>query len=117
MVRSFPWWQGRARSRGRWPGIEFDNVGFTYPGGAEPAVAALNLHIRNGELVALVGENGAGKSTIVKLLLRHYDPDQNPVRVGGVAGGKVAELGTHEELLQANVRHPQLFELQAPGYR
>jgi len=66
------------------PGIEFDNVTFTYPGGTEPAVAGLNLHIRGGELIALVGENGAGKSTLIKLLLRFYDPDHGSVRVGGV---------------------------------
>jgi ATP-binding cassette subfamily B protein len=64
-------------------GIEFDDVTFTYPGGAEPAVENLNLHIRGGELIALVGENGAGKSTLVKLLLRFYDPSSGAVRVGG----------------------------------
>jgi ATP-binding cassette subfamily B protein len=65
-------------------GIEFDNVKFTYPGGTEPAVEGFNLNIRPGELVALVGENGAGKSTIVKLLLRFYDVQDGAVRVGGV---------------------------------
>jgi ATP-binding cassette, subfamily B, bacterial len=65
-------------------GIQFDNVTFTYPGGAEPAVAGLNLRMRSGELIALVGENGAGKSTLVRLLLRFYDPDQGSVRVGGI---------------------------------
>ncbi|MEO8450773.1 MAG: ABC transporter ATP-binding protein [Gemmatimonadota bacterium] len=65
-------------------GIDFDDVGFTYPGGTEPAVAGLSLRIRKGELIALVGENGAGKSTLVKLLLRFYDADKGSVRVGGV---------------------------------
>jgi ATP-binding cassette subfamily B protein len=65
-------------------GIEFDNVSFAYPGGHEPAVEGLNLHIRPGELIALVGENGVGKSTLIKLLLRFYDPDKGSVRVGGV---------------------------------
>ena len=65
-------------------GVEFDNVTFTYPGGTEPAVEGLTLHIRNGELIVLVGENGAGKSTLVKLLLRFYDADQGSVRLGGV---------------------------------
>ncbi|HUQ89190.1 MAG TPA: ABC transporter ATP-binding protein [Vicinamibacterales bacterium] len=64
-------------------GIEFENVGFTYPGGTEPAVKNLDLHIRGGELIALVGENGAGKSTLVKLLLRFYDPSEGAVRIGG----------------------------------
>lgn len=65
-------------------GIQFENVSFTYPGGTEPAVKDLNLHIRDGELIALVGENGAGKSTLVKMLLRFYDPENGRVRVGGV---------------------------------
>ena len=65
-------------------GIEFDDVAFSYPGGTEPAIEGLTLHIRNGELIALVGENGAGKSTLVKLLMRFYDTDKGSVRVGGV---------------------------------
>lgn len=65
-------------------GIQFDNVAFTYPGGTEPAVKDLSLHIRDGELMALVGENGAGKSTLIKMLLRFYDPEHGSVRVGGV---------------------------------
>jgi ATP-binding cassette subfamily B protein len=65
-------------------GIEFDNVGFTYPGGTEPALTGLNLQIRKGELMALVGENGAGKSTLIKLLLRFYDVQQGSVKVGGI---------------------------------
>jgi ATP-binding cassette, subfamily B, bacterial len=65
-------------------GIEFDNVGFTYPGGTEPAVQNLNLRINKGELIALVGENGAGKSTLIKLLLRFYDVQQGSVKIGGI---------------------------------
>jgi len=65
-------------------GIEFDNVGFTYPGGTEPALTGLNLQIRKGELMALVGENGAGKSTLIKLLLRFYDVQEGSVKVGGI---------------------------------
>jgi ATP-binding cassette, subfamily B, bacterial len=65
-------------------GVEFDDVSFTYPGGTDPALSRLNLHIRNGELIALVGENGAGKSTLIKLLLRFYDADSGSVRVGGI---------------------------------
>lgn len=64
--------------------IEFKDVGFTYPGGTEKAVAGLNLHIHSGELVALVGENGAGKSTLVKLLLRFYDASEGAILVDGI---------------------------------
>jgi ATP-binding cassette subfamily B protein len=65
-------------------GITFDHVSFTYPGGTEQAVVGLDLEVRPGELIALVGENGAGKSTVVKLLLRFYDVDAGAVRVGGI---------------------------------
>ncbi len=64
--------------------IEFDNVSFSYPGAKEPALSGLNLSIKKGELIALVGENGAGKSTFVKLLLRFYDVDDGSVHVGDV---------------------------------
>jgi len=65
-------------------GIEFKDVGFSYPGGTEPALKGLNLSIKRGELMALVGENGAGKSTLVKLLLRFYDAQEGSVMVGGI---------------------------------
>jgi ATP-binding cassette subfamily B protein len=74
----------RALPPGPIGGITFDNVSFTYPGGTEPAVTGLDLEIRPGELIALVGENGAGKSTVVKLLMRFYDVDAGAVRVGGI---------------------------------
>src|SRR3954471_2648945 len=64
--------------------VVFDKVTFRYPGGVEPALEGLTLHIHTGELIALVGENGARKSTLVKLLLRFYDADSGSVRVGGV---------------------------------
>jgi ATP-binding cassette subfamily B protein len=73
--------------------IEFDHVGFAYPGGSESAVKDLTLHIRKGELIALVGENGAGKTTLIKLLLRFYDAQDGTVRVGGV---DVRELDPEE---------------------
>jgi len=65
-------------------GIEMLGVRFTYPGGAHEALRGIDFDVRPGELVAIVGENGAGKSTIVNLLLRFYDPDSGTVRVGGV---------------------------------
>ena len=65
-------------------GIVFDNVSFKYPGSPEYAVQNFNLAINSGELIALVGENGAGKSTIVRLLLRFYDVDAGSISIGGV---------------------------------
>ena len=53
--------------------ICFENVGFSY-GGDRTVIEGLNLHIRPGEKIGLVGRSGAGKSTIVNLLLRFHDP-------------------------------------------
>ncbi|NOT76218.1 MAG: ABC transporter ATP-binding protein [Cyclobacteriaceae bacterium] len=65
-------------------GVEFKNVSFAYPSGQGSAVKDFNLKINNGELIALVGENGVGKSTIIKLLLRFYDTDKGSIKVGGI---------------------------------
>jgi ATP-binding cassette subfamily B protein len=65
-------------------GIRFEGVRFQYPGGTEEALSGLDLHVRPGELVALVGDNGAGKTSLVKLLLRFYDPSAGRVLLGGV---------------------------------
>ncbi|KON64641.1 putative multidrug export ATP-binding/permease protein [Komagataeibacter europaeus] len=65
-------------------GIRFENVGFRYPGTDRWAIRHLDLNIGAGETVALVGENGAGKTTIVKLLTRLYDPDEGQITVDGV---------------------------------
>lgn len=64
-------------------GVEFHDVGFRYPNSDRWVVRGLNLHIGAGERVALVGENGAGKTTIVKLLTRLYDPEEGRVLLDG----------------------------------
>ena len=56
------------------PTIELQNVSFSYPGLRDPVLNDVSFVINPGEVVALVGSNGAGKSTIVKLLCRLYDP-------------------------------------------
>jgi ATP-binding cassette, subfamily B, bacterial len=74
----------RARQLERAHGVvEVDEVSFTYPGAASPALEAVSLRAAPGETIALVGASGAGKSTIAKLLLRFYDPDQGAVRLDG----------------------------------
>ena len=64
-------------------GIVFENVGFRYPDSSRWAVRYLSLTLRVGEVVALVGENGAGKTTIVKLLARLYDPTEGRILLDG----------------------------------
>jgi ATP-binding cassette subfamily B protein len=65
-------------------GFEFRNVSFRYPGSSRLVLNSLNFHLRPGERVALIGENGEGKTTIVKLLTRLYDPAEGQVLLDGV---------------------------------
>jgi ATP-binding cassette subfamily B protein len=64
-------------------GISFDHVSFGYPGTRNQVLQDVSLTIGAGEVVALVGANGAGKSTIVKLLCRLYDPQQGTIAIDG----------------------------------
>jgi len=64
-------------------GFVFEDVGFRYPGAERWAVRHLSFTLKAGEVLALVGENGAGKTTIVKLLSRLYDPDEGRILLDG----------------------------------
>ena len=63
--------------------ITFENVSFKYPGTEREILRNLSFEIKSGEKVALVGVNGAGKSTIIKLLCGLYTPDSGRITVGG----------------------------------
>jgi len=65
-------------------GILFERVGFTYPGQTAPVLHDISFRLVPGECVALVGHNGAGKTTMVKLLLRLYDPTGGRILLDGV---------------------------------
>ena len=65
-------------------GFEFRNVSFRYPGTDRLVLNHLDFHLHPGERVALIGENGEGKTTIVKLLTRLYDPTEGQILLDGV---------------------------------
>jgi ATP-binding cassette, subfamily B, bacterial len=65
------------------PHIEFRDVTFTYPGQSKPVFENFSITIEPGQHIALVGENGAGKSTFIKLLMRFYVPDTGEILVNG----------------------------------
>ncbi len=73
-----------------WPGdaleptVTFRDVHFSYPGGRGTVHTGMDFKVAAGERVGIVGRSGAGKSTIVRLLLRFHDPDAGEVCIGGI---------------------------------
>lgn len=63
--------------------LEFDRVSFTYPGQQTPALQEISFAVRAGQTLALVGPSGSGKSSLVKLLLRFYEPSAGAIRING----------------------------------
>jgi ATP-binding cassette, subfamily B, bacterial len=65
-------------------GFEFRNVSFTYPGTTRRVLSDFNFTLAPGQRVALIGENGQGKTTVVKLITRLYDPTEGEILLDGV---------------------------------
>ncbi len=86
-------------------GVDFEHVSFNYSDDPTPVLEDIDLHIRPGETIALVGETGAGKTTLVKLLSRFYDPTVGRIRVDG------CDL---REVTQASLRAQMGVVLQDP---
>jgi ATP-binding cassette, subfamily B, bacterial len=74
----------RPRPRRLEHGIRLEAVSFSYPGTQAPVLDAIDLEIAAGTTLAIVGENGAGKTTVVKLLCRYYDPTRGRISIDGV---------------------------------
>jgi ATP-binding cassette subfamily B protein len=74
-------------------GIDISNVSFTYPGTTQPVLRGVDLHIPAGSTMAIVGDNGVGKTTLVKLLCRFYQPTSGTILLDGSDIGRF----DHEE--------------------
>ncbi len=79
-------------------GFEFRNVSFTYPGTTRRVLSNFNFTLSPGESVALIGENGQGKTTIVKLITRLYDPTEGQILLDGVDLREYDLAGLHAEI-------------------
>ena len=78
--------------------IDFDRVTFRYEGGITDAVRDLSLRIEPGKIYALVGASGAGKSTILSLILRLYDPTAGVVRIDGYDLRAIRQTSLREQI-------------------
>ncbi|MHB8452244.1 MAG: ABC transporter ATP-binding protein, partial [Mycobacteriales bacterium] len=88
--------------------IRFQDVRFRYPGTTADALSGVTVSIPAGETVAVVGETGAGKSTLVKLVARYYDVSSGAVTVDGVDLREV-DLGAYRRRLGVVPQEPFLF--------
>ncbi len=89
-------------------GIEFDKVSFSYLEGSE-VLKDVSFKIEPGEMVAIVGHTGAGKSTIAALLNRFYDPQKGSVRIGGQSLKDITLSSLHDNL-SLIAQEPYLFD-------
>ncbi|MFD5829405.1 ABC transporter ATP-binding protein [Lentzea sp. NPDC060358] len=88
--------------------VHLDDVSFTYKGADQPALSGVTLHVPAGETVALVGETGAGKSTLVKLIARFYDATTGTVSVDGV-DVRAYDLSAYRQRLGVVPQEAHLF--------
>ncbi|MEU3649699.1 ABC transporter ATP-binding protein [Lentzea sp. NPDC034063] len=88
--------------------VELRDVSFTYAGADTPALDHVSLHVTPGETVALVGETGAGKSTLVKLIARFYDATTGAVLVDGV-DVRTYDLSAYRQRLGVVPQEAHLF--------
>jgi ATP-binding cassette subfamily B protein len=79
-------------------GFEFRNVSFSYPGTERRVLSDFNFHLEPGERIALIGENGQGKTTIVKLITRLYDPTEGEILLDGVNLKEYSIEDLHHEI-------------------
>jgi ABC-type multidrug transport system fused ATPase/permease subunit len=65
------------------PAIEFQNVGFAYPGSSKEVISNISFRVKSGETLGIIGGTGSGKSTIIKLMSRFYDATGGKVMIAG----------------------------------
>lgn len=112
------------------PLIEFTNVVFSYPGSSTKVLDKFSLKIDKEEKVAFVGENGAGKSTIIKLLARFYDVDDGEILINGVnikeidlknwyqyLGILFQDFNRYEDVVKQNIQFGRIDKQEADGIK
>ena len=78
--------------------VEFDNVTFRYPGAEEPALSGVSFSAMPGQVTAIIGGTGSGKSTLISLIPRFYDVQSGSVRVDGVDVRDIKQTDLREKI-------------------
>ena len=89
--------------------ISVENVSFQYPGSAEPVLREITIEVRAGEMIALVGPSGAGKTTLCNMIARFYDPTHGSVKLDGVDLRDI-DVDSYRELLGIVEQEVFLFD-------
>lgn len=98
---------GKGTVKGKPPRIEFKDVTFAYQEN-RPILRGASFHVEPGEKVAIIGQNGSGKTTIINLLLRFYTPDSGEITADGVPISQLA-LDDYRSLFSVVSQEPYLF--------
>ena len=77
--------------------VEFKNITFGYKS-YQPVLENINLSVRKGEMIGLVGSSGTGKSTMINLLMRLYDPDEGSILIDGVPINAISKNNLHSQI-------------------
>ena len=94
-------------------GIQIEDVSFCYPGSTKSVLTGVNLNVPEGRRVAIIGESGAGKSSLLNLLLKFYTPTKGVIKIGGanIAGivenqiiAKIGLMTQDSQLFDATIR-------------
>jgi len=91
------------------PALTFEGVWYTYPGAPSPAIQGIRLHIEQGERLGILGPNGGGKSTLLRLALGLIEPDAGRVRVLGLEPSRARRaglIGTVPQRIQPELSFP-----------
>ncbi len=88
--------------------ISFSNVSFAYPNATKPTIKNVSFRIEKGETVAIVGRNGCGKSTLIKLICRLYQPSSGEVNVGGKVSAIFQDFMLYNASATDNIRFGEL---------
>lgn len=89
--------------------IELCGIRLCYPGRATPALESLNMTIEKGQFAAFVGASGCGKTSIISLLERFYEPDQGKILCNGVNVSEI-DIYAYRRHLSLVAQEPSLFQ-------